>query len=279
MEKKLTAQGPKKRKSYTVTLPIEWVKQYKLDKTKKVDLEIIGSKAIVSSATSGPSTIKIDGDLARKNLIKVLQGLYRIGVDDVEVEFSDPAIATEILEIVERALLGYEIVEQRRGFIRIQEILKESAESFQTVLRRIFLLSIELAEGEAEAGSLHRTIKKLVNYAQHVLMKRGHSEYRKVPLYYLILDRVEKLCDELKWMNELQQKPPAAYQQIKELLRDAYTLLFSFEEKVYHRREFQSYELKNQIKRAKESEMIVHMHNSARILNSLYADIYAVTHA
>ena len=279
MEKKLRAQGPRKRKSYTVTLPIEWVKEYKLDKTRSVDLELVGSKAVVSAKRSSLEQVRIDGDLARNNLIKILQSLYRTGVADIEVTFSEPMIATEILEIVERALLGYEIVEQRKGYVHIQEIFEESSSSFKTILRRIFLLALELAGGDTNTVSADRTIKKLINYAQRTLMKKGHSEYKKVPLYYLILDRIEKLCDELKWIREIEQKPPFPYEQITELLRNAYLLLFTFDEKVYQRCQFQSYELKNQVKRGKQTPLMTHLHNSARILNSLYADIYAVIHA
>ena len=34
-------------------------------------------------------------------------------------------------------------------------------------------------------------------------MKKGHIDFRKTPLYYLILDRLEKINDEFKWLLKL----------------------------------------------------------------------------
>ncbi len=90
MEKRLTAQGPNDRKSYTVTLPLDWVKQQGLDKTKTVDLEIIGNKVIISSDKEDQLVKFIDADKAENALTKLLQAAYRLGVDELKIKYSTP---------------------------------------------------------------------------------------------------------------------------------------------------------------------------------------------
>ena len=114
MEKKLTAQGPRDRKSYTVTLPIEWVKQQGLDKTKSVELDIVGNKAIISRHKEKEQIIRIKGGDYPTSMIKVLQGLYRAGVSEVRLDLADNSLVEEILDIIEKKLIGYEIIEQKR---------------------------------------------------------------------------------------------------------------------------------------------------------------------
>ncbi len=47
MKKKLTTQGPKGRESYTLTLPKEWILENNLDKTKVLEMEIVGNKILL----------------------------------------------------------------------------------------------------------------------------------------------------------------------------------------------------------------------------------------
>ena len=205
MEKKLTAQGPKGRQSFTVTLPKEFVMQAGLDKKRSVDLEIVGNKAVISTYKDKAERVLVNGDEYAKNLIKVLQGLYRRGVGELKISYSESKIVEDIVEIVEQKLIGYEIVEQKKDYLIVKDITKESEEEFKTVFRRIFLLLMELSECEdlVQAKILDRNLKKLINYCQRILMKKGHIDFRKTPLYYLILDRLEKINDEFKWLLKL----------------------------------------------------------------------------
>lgn len=282
MEKKLTAQGPKGRKSYTVTLPIEWVKREGLDKRREVELDVVGSKVVISSNKEREERVLISGEDYKSNLIKVMQGLYRAGVNEVKFSFADSKLVEDITSIVEKNLIGYEIVEQRKDYIIIKDITKESEEDFMVIFRRIFLLLIEFSETQdiVQAKSLDSNIKRLINYCQRILMKRGHTEFAKVPLYYLILDRLEKIKDEFNWLLQItipQKKNPAELKEINALLRNAYELFYKFEPKKYDSCQYRTYELKNSIKlSAKVDRETIHLHNLARNMNSLYGDIFTL---
>lgn len=280
MEKKLTAQGPKDRKSYTVTLPIDWIKEEKLDKTKRVDLNIVGDKIIISPNKELKERVFITSKDYNKSIIKVLQGLYRSGVNEIKFEIDDNAVLEKTLDIIEQRLIGYEIVEQKSSHLIIKDITKESEEEFKTIFRRIFLLCLELSEAkdEIQIKTLDRNIKKLSNYCQRILVKKGHNEFTKTPLYYLIIDRLEKISDEYTWLIPIKKKSKerqSVEKEINKLLRKGYELFYKFDPKDFDHYQRQTYLLKNKVKLGNKVEKTtIHHHNLARIINSLYGDIF-----
>jgi len=280
MEKKLTAQGPKDRKSYTVTLPIEWVKKEKLDRIKQVELDIVGNKIIISPHKNIREQVLINGDDYCNCIIKVIQGLYRSGVIEIKLFFSDSKLLNQITQIVEK-LIGYEIIEQKKDYIIIKEITKENDEDFRVIFRRIFLLLLGYSEIEEieQADLLDKNIKKLINYCERILIKKGHTEFTKIPLYYLILDRFEKISDEFVWLLETDAKErnKQDFREINRLLRDAYELFYKFDAKKYNICQYKTYQLKKEIKSGLKVDIAsIHVHNLYRLLNSLYGDIFTL---
>ncbi len=280
MIKKLTAQGPKDRKSYTVTLPIEWIKAEGLDKKKTVDLNVAGPKIIISSGEAPAEEFIIDGDSYENNLIKVLQGLFRVGVNEIRLSFSKHSVVNSAIDIIEQKLIGYEVIEQKKDHIVIKDITKESEEDFKVILRRVFLLILELSESDSveQIESLHRNIKKLTNYCQRILMKKGHTDFNKVPLYFVLVDRLEKLADEYRWLLKIILPDTEKLPHLKELnqiFRNAYELFYKYDEKKYNDSQYRTYLIKNEIKdEIKVDKTTVHLHNLSRVLNSLYSDIF-----
>jgi len=272
MEKRLTAQGPKDRKSYTVTLPLDWVKQQGLDKTKTVGLEIIGNKVIISSNKEDKGSKFIDADKAENALTKLLQAAYRLGVDEVKVKYSKPELRKQINQIIDTKLIGYEVVEQTKDVLRIKEITKESTEEFKTVLRRIFLLLIELTRSPEEAEESDKNLKKLANYCQRLLIKKGHIEYEKVPFYYTLLHQLEKLSDEYVWLYQNKISDTKTLNQLNSYLERTYELYYKFDLEKFNKYQHGTYLAKNVLKKQKD----VHMHNIARQLNSILGTILII---
>ncbi len=272
MEKRLTAQGPNDRKSYTVTLPLDWVKQQGLDKTKTVDLEIIGNKAIISTGKEDQEVKFIDADKAENALTKLLQAAYRLGVDELKIKYSKPELRKQVSNIIDTKLIGYEIIEQTKNVLRIKEITKESTEEFKTVLRRIFLLLIELTKSPEEAEESDKNLKKLTNYCQRLLIKKGHLEYRKIPFYYTLLHQLEKLSDEYVWLYQNKISDTKSLNQLNSCLEKTYELYYKFDLEKFNKYQHDTYILKNSLRKQKD----VHMHNIARQLNSILGTILII---
>jgi virulence-associated protein VagC len=282
MLKKLTAQGPKKRKSYTVTLPIEWIKQKKLDSTKAVELNIVGNKVIISPSKESQERVSIRGDEYSKSFKKILPALYRIGVNEIVVPVEEPQLLSEISSIIYERLIGYEIVEQRKDRIVIKDITKESEEEFDVLLRRIFLLIFELSSStnDSERDVLRKNINRLSNYCLRVLMKKGHSDFNRTPLYYLVIDQLEKISDEFDWLlkgSKLSAKRSEQLKEVVKIFRAAYELFYKFEPGKYDDAQERAYLLKNEIKVDQSIDLAgMHIHNLARLLNSLYGNLFAL---
>lgn len=272
MEKRLTAQGPNDRKSYTVTLPLDWIKQYGLDKTKTVDLEIIGNKAVISSNKDYQEAKFIDADKAENALTKLLQAAYRLGINEIKIKYSKPELRKQVSQIVDTKLIGYEIIEQSKNILRVKEITKESTEEFKTVLRRIFLLLIELTKSPDEAEESDKSLKKLTNYCQRLLIKKGHIEYEKVPFYYTLLHQLEKLSDEYVWLYQNKISDTKTLNQLNSYLEKTYELYYKFDLEKFNKYQHDTYLAKNVLKKQKD----VHMHNIARQLNSILGTILII---
>ena len=282
MLKRLTAQGPKKRKSYTATLPIDWVKQEKLDKSREVELNIVGNKVIISPSKEIQERIIIKADQYANSLRKILPGLYRLGVNEILIQVSDNNLLEEIITFVHGTLLGYEIIEQQKGRILIKDITKESEEDFNVILRRIFLLILQFESmpSKTEIKTLQKNITRLYNYCLRVLMKKGHREFLRTPLYYLVLDQLEKITDEFTWILILPKLSKERESQLKEvfkLFRKAYELFYKFDPSKYNEYQDKTYLLKNKIKLEKTIDVAgMHIHNLSRLLNSLYGNIFTL---
>ncbi len=277
MEKKVTAQGPSDRKSYTVTLPKDWVKQEKIDKTKLVDLEVIGGKLVISSGKKLGKRVIINGDIYSEVFIKVLQGLYRAGVSEIKIVFNNSGVLKNIITIIERLLIGYDVIEQKSDYIIIKNITEESEEEFKNIFRRVFLLLIEISECKdcVQLKTLERSMKKLINFCQRMLIQKGHVEHVKVPFYYLALDRLEKIGD--AYINLVDVKRDKHIVDANKLLRNSYELFYTFDSEKYAKSAKSSYDLKERIKldnNLKLSKMYIY--NITRLLNSLYGDIYTL---
>jgi len=281
MRKKLTAQGPKDRKSYTVTLPKGWVKEIGLDKTKELELEVVGRKVILSQDKDVQERVVVNTAECNKCLIKVLQELYRIGISEIKFTLEDISLLEEITKIVNENLIGFEIIEQKEDFIVVKDITKESEESFHALLRRIFLLIIELSDSKEmiRINSLNMNIKRLINYCQRILIKKGHADYMKIPVYYLFLDQLEKITDELRWVLKLKlpDNKQKILDEIKKLFRQCYELSYKFDLKKYNASCNRTYTLKNEIKKLHGIDRAnMHLHNISRLMNSLYGNIFAL---
>ena len=98
-----------------------------------------------------------------------------------------------------------------------------------------------------------------------------------------MLDRLEKLSDEFNWLMETENKSnkktnktqQPTKQEIIKLLRKSYELFYKFNAKNFEIYQEQTYILKNKLKLGDEiDKKNLHLHNLARIINSLYGDIF-----
>lgn len=247
MEKRLTAQGPKTRKSYTITLPIEWIKSYNLQKKKLVNMELVGDKVIISAKKEVPTRVTIeDASGMGVEIKKVMSLLYRLGATEIEIKGMDSKALHIIREMLEERFIGLEIIEQGKKYIIIKEISTAPSEEFKTVLRRSFVMLLRLSEecyegmkdlkkGTEDIIYLDRGINRLTNFCERSLIKEGHAEYTKIPFLYMLCTGIEQIGDEYKWLlTNYRDKKLKSDKKILDMLKKTNSMLRRVYELMYN---------------------------------------------
>ena len=294
MEKKLTAQGPKDRKSYMVTLPIDWIKSRNLNKSRIVDMELIGNTIVITPPSESKEQIKIEADHFKRVIDRVLAGLYIMGIDEIKINYKDSKLLNKIIQVIKDRMLGFEILEHSKNYLIIKSITKESNEEFKNILRRIFLLQIFLSEEilkfikdkktneSYEIVEYNKSLIRLANFCQRLLMKKGHVEYNKVPFYFSLCEELKQLANVYKWIyNDIilfkDKKTNLEYILIKlnNNLKSLYNLFYSFNIDDYEKNRAEIFSLYDKLikKRNKYSYYTISM---VVRLNALYKQTFYI---
>ncbi|MBI4918665.1 hypothetical protein HY837_01955 [archaeon] len=232
MYRKLTTQGPKDRNSYTVTLPIEWIKKYGLDKSRTVDLSVTGPALIIKAGETEKTKVVVDAEILKHSLTRVLQILYKKGIDEIKITHLDSKLTSEVYEIIQKRCIGYEIIEHKKEYLIIQDISKEASENFETLLRRCFLLVIEISKEEDKnlVEKYDQNLNKLHAYCLRLLMKQGHKDFELVSLYTQLCSLLENLGDDFMLMYRSNK---TSSKKIQEYIKQCYELFYSFDNKTF----------------------------------------------
>lgn len=222
MERKLIPQGTNRNRSYTITLPMAWVKHNGLDKSLKINLEVVNNRIIIGAKELRESKSHIEATDLDFILRKLIGEKYKFGIDEIEVRFKDSKTLDIIRSMVEKELVGFEIFEQTKNSCIIKDVAKESVEDFEKSLRRTFYLLLGLSEETLESlkrkdsDNLKRLIardqdlNKLIYYCERQLNKRSQEYYGKVQFYFFLLERLENIGDMYKGLSSffLESKEP-----------------------------------------------------------------------
>ena len=206
-----------------VSLPRKWSQKYGIKKGDELDVDEQGNKLIVGTE-KGVDFQKIEIDvtgLDRTSILYYIQSLYRVGYNEFVVRFNEPytihlrtnekkSVISVIHDVVNR-LTGIEIVQQKDNFCIIKDISEISSKEFDTALRRIFLLLLDvnkdLLEGvKNDNQSLidtidekHNSVMKFVSYCLRIINKKGYGEPQKAIIIYHIIANLDKIVDVIKY--------------------------------------------------------------------------------
>ncbi|MBW3011370.1 hypothetical protein KY326_04070, partial [Candidatus Woesearchaeota archaeon] len=194
MKRKLVKQGTA---TLTVSLPTSWTNKFRLKPGDEIDIEeISGDLFLRSKKEFKIQKSKIDiTDLPAALVHRYILSAYKKGSDEIDVVFTNSALknmkdgkvsstARFVQEIVNN-LVGVEVIDQGKSFVKIKQISEVSQEEFENILRRIFLLLLSMGEDAYEIISKrsrdysillnkHDSIDKFVNYSIRLLNRKGH---------------------------------------------------------------------------------------------------------
>jgi antitoxin component of MazEF toxin-antitoxin module len=211
MRRKVIKQG---NNSYTITLPIKWVREHHLAEGKEISISETDGKLYLTTertpeAKSTTIIIKENHPLGIRFL---LQQVYRQHYDTIIVRYSSQEIYHTIREVAERYFLGLEIVDKSKNFCTLAVVVEGSEEKFHLFMRKMFLLIrdslTELISGHF--SSIHHHYFKLYayqNYCKRYIYskKRELSSYDYYSLLSYLLNiqaDMKKLAESLQQHNE-----------------------------------------------------------------------------
>jgi phosphate uptake regulator len=208
-----------------VSLPRKWALKYGIKKGDEIDIEEKGDKLVLTSSKGSElSSVEIDLTGAnRTSIIFYVEVLYRIGYDEIKVKFSNPLAdhyrlnkkekVISVLHYIESRLVGMEIIQERDNVVVLKSLEHVSADAFNTVINRIFILLQNAADDFIEGvkkgdyvsleaiEEKHDSIAKFVNYGMRILNKKGPGDERNIPLLYHILNQLDKVMDIIKYSS------------------------------------------------------------------------------
>ena len=193
-------------KTFVVSLPQAWAKAHNVRKGQEVEVtEETTGLCIHANGLEEKKKITVDVRLYDVRTVKsILSVLHKLGFDEVEIFFGRGQQET-ILERVKTNLMGFEVVQQTAERVVIQNVAGDADESLDVLVRRIFLVTLELARGVEHAlaqrssanelVSLEETNNKLTNYCHRLLLKKpsGSSVF-----LYVLLWLQEKIADDYR---------------------------------------------------------------------------------
>jgi len=230
MKRKVILQA---NQAYTITLPIDWVRKYKISKNSELNVETLGrSLSLTTEKPAAGKSIKLDLSGAdRINIYMHIISAYAQGVDEIIIG-SDKDISTKITKALNNTM-GYALIEQKKNTFKIKDINPGSFPNLDEIFKRVFqmiLLFYEAAmkdifgkEKETRQGLIARDaeINKFCLYLQRAINKMSYQDQTKGRIIFTYSYALEKLSDEIQrmWRTNISYNVKKS-DEIKNILED-----------------------------------------------------------
>lgn len=195
-----------------VSLPRKWALQHGIKKGDELNVEANGSTLTIACELKPKlerAEVKLNslGTLAPR----LIHALYKRGIDEIKIYLESPAEFKELQRILSNETVGFEIIEQGQNYCLVKNV-SGNIEGFDNVLRRTFLLLSNMANDCVDALEnsdqdffsnlllLEKSNNRFTSICRRYLNKNGSDSFSKVgPIYYIIED-VENVADEYKYL-------------------------------------------------------------------------------
>ncbi len=247
MKRKLVKQGTR---ALTITIPSDWAQRNNLTAGDEVELREVENSLTVSTEKKQPLkeiTVDVSGLLPRL-ADRFMARSYQKGYDKITIKYDEPELMLAVKNKVPE-LMGFEILNATKNTIEIQVISTSLEIDFDTLLRRGFLILLEMAKTchDAWLSGDKKALENIfyqdfdVNRFLYFCLRELNKSQRIISfgssiLYYLI-ESMEDLGDELKALGKtLADLRPdkdvlAIIQKMNELFRISYEFFYAPEKK------------------------------------------------
>jgi phosphate uptake regulator len=213
MRRKIIQQA---KQAYTVTLPIEWVKNSKLKAGDEIEMVGSGKDLIIKTDHKQfGGEIKIDAKNMHMILLyNYLNAAYAGGFDQVDI------FNLEIDMVELNHMMGYAIVNQKKDGCTIKDISGSTFENLEDIFKQVFQtvisyygFAIEDISGEKKGNTVtirkkDEDINRYTLFLERSMIKKGATDsvMRKIMFTYAF--ELEKIGDNVFriWDSEVKEK-------------------------------------------------------------------------
>lgn len=242
MRRKIIKQASQ---AYTITLPIEWVRQNNLER-KDAEIEVsIADKSLIIKNTGKVELKKaklILDNLDPPNLWSKFNALYASGIDEIEIESKENI--SNLLRRVISEDIGYALVSQEKGKYIVKDLGGGNNQNIDEIFKQVFQIVLMFYDSAIEdifgkenetresLESRDKEINKFCLYLQRQINKMSYSDPIRGRVLFTYSFALEKIGDEILrlWRTNIEHKIPKN-EKIKEIIefsRQSLDLVFEF---------------------------------------------------
>lgn len=230
--------------AYTITLPIEWVRENNITQHPEVDLSV-QDKSLIVSNTHEVSIKKANLQVETSDrflLGRRIQSLYAKGIDEIEIT-SKEDISSKIVDILTE-VIGYALVSQNKNTYVIKDIGGGNYSDLDEIFKRVFQMVLMFydsaisdmfgKETQTKEGLDGRDmeINKFCLFLERAINKMSYSDPIKGRILFTYSFSLEKIGDEIHrlWRTNLESKIKKT-EKLKDLLllsKEGLDLTFDF---------------------------------------------------
>lgn len=161
-----------------ISLPSKWVKENKVSKGDELDLAEEKGKLILtidapSSDTLSKEHAVVDFGVFNEYFVNYF---YQKGYDEVLIRCKDPDVAA-LVEKRARELMGFEVVEKGKNFVRVKSLMKIDQQEFDTVLKKLFQITLVMGDKITDAFNQASEEKKKQILAEVIADEKENNKY------------------------------------------------------------------------------------------------------
>ncbi len=208
MKRKVVLHGPS---TLTVSLPSLWAKKFGIKKGDELDVVEEGGELRIGIKDASLRETKkfILGDFKRVGQSCVTSA-YRQGYGGITLQCADLDYLATLRKLIHNETIGFEVVKQERNLWEIKDLAGQGKDEFNLVLRRLWLLVMDLAQEGVRAlekedeiflksmDSRDFIVNKFSNYCLRTLILRNPFSYSLNPVYYCVIRNLETIADHYK---------------------------------------------------------------------------------
>jgi phosphate uptake regulator len=209
MERKVIGQG---NDTLTITLPREWTRKYSIKAGDALNFDIKNeSLEIRCKGASLEEPINIYIDFTNQKLIKwTLGSLYRMGFEEIHIEYDNPTIFNLIQKLIKDTFVGFIITRQEKNLCIIKSMTTDDSKNLPSLMRRSFLVAVSLAEncyGAIKKNKfsqlqnilyLHDNTDQLIRLCQRLIIKNSYADVGNANMNMTLLENLELVCDDYR---------------------------------------------------------------------------------